>query len=264
MTARGAGLAAAALLLLAAPGRATAPPVPPAFSAGTLGAPPAGWEELRFESAPRPTAYRIVADGDDRVLEAVSQDSASLLYTVVDLEPSRVEQVAWRWRVDHTTTGARLDRKRHDDAAARVYVAFLWDPHLAGPWQEMVGAWQRLGYRLAARRHGRPLPFAALCYVWADAEAPGTRLPNPYYERSVEVVLRGPDAPLGSWVEERRDVRADFVAWFGFEPPPVSHFAVMTDTDNTGSAVVAHYGDIRLPPVTVRQPPAASEHATAP
>lgn len=245
---RGASAVVPVLLLIAATAVAAAaePPVPPAFSAGEVGSPPTGWRELRFDSVEHPTSYRVVTDGGERVLEAASHNGASLLYAAVDLDPARVERVAWRWKVERPTAGARLDRRRHDDAAARVYVAFLWDPGLAGPWQRLVGPWQRLAYRMATRKHRQPLPFAAICYVWADAEPPGTVLPNPSYERSVQVVLRGPSDPVGAWVAEERDARADFVAWFGFEPPPVSHLAVMTDSDDTGGAAVARYGDLRL------------------
>ncbi len=46
------------------------------------------------------------------------------------------------------------------------------------------------------------------------------------------------------WVHHRRDVRADYAALFGREADTVAGVAVMTDTDNSGTACVSHFGDI--------------------
>ncbi len=48
----------------------------------------------------------------------------------------------------------------------------------------------------------------------------------------------------GEWVDERRDVRTDYRQMFGEEPASVDAVAIMTDTDNTGAAASAWYGDI--------------------
>ena len=52
------------------------------------------------------------------------------------------------------------------------------------------------------------------------------------------------DALAGRWVEERRNVRADFKALFGKDVRYVDAVAIMSDTDNTGGSAVAYYGDI--------------------
>lgn len=66
--------------------------------------------------------------------------------------------------------------------------------------------------------------------------------------RSALVVVRVGLAPLGQWVEERRNVVADYRAAFGEDPPRVSALAIMTDTDNTDEMALASSGPISLSP----------------
>ena len=55
--------------------------------------------------------------------------------------------------------------------------------------------------------------------------------------------MSGP-AELGRWIDERRDVLADYRTLFGEDPPMISGVAIMTDTDGTGESALAWYGDI--------------------
>jgi hypothetical protein len=84
---------------------------------------------------------------------------------------------------------------------------------------------------------GQRLPGATLCYVWAPLVPAGQVLPNAHTRRMRWIVLQGQGAPLGSWREERRDLRADFLRAFGdeaTEPPPLVAVLVGADADNTG------------------------------
>jgi len=67
-----------------------------------------------------------------------------------------------------------------------------------------------------------------------------------YTERVRMLVLESGAARLGEWVEERRDVHADYRRAFGTEAPPITGVAIMTDTDDTGETATAWYGDIAL------------------
>jgi hypothetical protein len=67
----------------------------------------------------------------------------------------------------------------------------------------------------------------------------------------VEYVIESGEDRAGRWIEERRDVYRDFVRVFDFPPPPISHVAVMSDADDTGSQSVAWYGDIELLPAVL-------------
>ncbi|MCG6963561.1 MAG: DUF3047 domain-containing protein [Acidobacteria bacterium] len=205
---------------------------------------PNGWQELTFRHVRRHTTYTLVADGGQTVLRAEAHDGASLLYTRTDLPSGTYRDVRWRWKVDRTPKGADLRYRHGDDAAARVYVAFRYRPVL-------VPLLQRWHYLLARNRYGEYPPYAGISYVWAHQTAPHTVLRNPLLSRSVEYVIESGEDRAGRWIEERRDVYRDFVRVFDFPPPPISHVAVMSDADDTGSQSVAWYGDIELLPAVL-------------
>jgi hypothetical protein len=58
------------------------------------------------------------------------------------------------------------------------------------------------------------------------------------------VVVDSGAADLGRWVAHERDVAADYRRAFGEAPPAVKGVVVSTDTDNTGEAAEAYYGDV--------------------
>ena len=70
--------------------------------------------------------------------------------------------------------------------------------------------------------------------------------PNAYTGRAMMLVVESSAARVGQWVQAERNVLEDYRRAFGEDPPPVSGIAVMTDTDQTGEAVTAWYGDIGL------------------
>ena len=175
----------------------------------------AGWEEKVFDGK---TRYETVRRDGRTVVRATSRGTASGLYLRrrVDLDATPI--LRWTWRVDGTLGDVDERTRAGDDYAARVYVirshpVFLWRTR-------------------------------AVSYVWASNRAAGETWPNAYTDASRHVAVRSGDARAGQWVDERRDVRADFRALFGESVRHVDAVAIMTDTDDTGGAAVAYYGDI--------------------
>ena len=199
-----------------------------------------GVRELAFAGI-RPSSYATVEDGGAGVLVATAERSASLRYARVELDASTRPMLRWRWRVDALPAGGDLRQRGTDDAGARVYVGFRYS-------SGMVSVGQRMAYWMARRRHGEYPPFAGVAYVWAAAPAAGTVLTHPEYPRLLEIVVRSGNTGLGAWHDEERDVVADYVAAFGVMPPPISHVAVMSDADDTGSCSRARFSDIVLVP----------------
>lgn len=211
-----------------------APPADPA-------APPAGWEPLTFSRVPRHTRYTVVRDGERWVLRAQSEAAASGLYRPLDVDPKIYRVLSWRWKVEGVLAKADPRRKEGDDYAARVYVAFQYDPAAASVWER-----SRFGaYRLI---YGRYPPGLVLNYVWESRLPAGTVLPNAYTDRARIVVARSGAAEAGRWVTETRDVYEDFRRIMGAEPPRIVGIALMTDTDDTGERAVAYYDAITLGP----------------
>jgi hypothetical protein len=230
------------LLLLAVTVHATEPLrlgdfTPPTDPTG----PPAGWEPLTFARVARHTRYAVVPEGPRWVLRAESDAAASALYRPLDLDPRVYRVLSWRWKVEGVLATSDPRRKEGDDYAARVYVAFRYDPATAGIWER-----SRFGaYRLL---YGRYPPGLVLSYVWESRLPVGTVLDNAYTARARIVVARSGAADAGRWVTETRDLYEDFRRIIGGEPPRIVGIALMTDTDDTRERAVAYYDALTIGP----------------
>ena len=71
----------------------------------------------------------------------------------------------------------------------------------------------------------------------------GTVTESPFNGRAKIKVLRSGEGLLGSWVNEKVNVKEDYIKLFGSEPPDVEAIAIMSDADNTRSFVEADYDD---------------------
>jgi hypothetical protein len=180
-----------------------------------------GWENRwRSQNLGRGrTSYTVVDDDGSRVLRAMSEDAGSAVIRRLYLDPLTDGTIEWRWRIAGNLTGNTRERERAgDDYTARLFVVF--------------------GSGGSIRD--------ALCYVWASEEPPGSMYPSPYVKSVAMIVLRSGDARVGEWVTERRDVLADYRAFFGEEPEAPTAIALMVDTDDTGTNGQAWFDDIRL------------------
>jgi hypothetical protein len=233
-------MACAAVAMAAATASAQLAVAP--FSSARPGAQlPDGWSERHARGAPPPRAS-LVDDGGDTVLELDSEAAAGAIVHAASIDPSATPILAWRWKVDRVVARANLERREGDDFAARVYVFFDL-PLEALPF---AARWK---VRLARLLYGDAVPAAAICYVWDNVHAPGTTAWNAYTDRVRMVVLQSGAANVGRWVEERRDLAADFRAAFGAQSGPVPRVGGIgagNDTDQTGERVVARFGDFRF------------------
>jgi hypothetical protein len=188
-----------------------------------------------------PTPHFAVTDIDGRrVLR--EQSDAAYGNLVHPREDTRAGTLSWRWRVDRAVAGVDLRRKEGDDTALKVCA--LFDMPLGD-----VPFLERQLQRLASSRAGERLPTATLCYVWDSSLPAGTLLANAYSKRVRYLVTQGTQGATGRWIEERRDLAADFLRAFGDESrevPPLSAVAIGADTDNTGSSSLGHVEALRL------------------
>jgi len=220
------GRAFAAMLLALASGLAAQP----APLLAPLGEPPA-WAAapLPAQKLP-PTRFELVELEGVRSLRIVTEGSYGNLVHQVSPAAAQSRTLRWRWRLDEAIAGADLKTRAGDDAAVKVCALFdLPD--------ERIPFVERQLMRVARLASGQRLPGATLCYVWAPLAAAGQVLPNAHTRRMRWMVLQGQGAPLGSWREERRDLRADVLRAFGdeaAEPPPLLAVLVGADADNTG------------------------------
>ncbi|RRJ82391.1 DUF3047 domain-containing protein [Aestuariirhabdus litorea] len=202
------------------------------------GQPPTGWQPLTF-SGREPTQYHFLNDKGRPLVCADAKGSASGLIYRIDAPVEQYPYLAWRWRISNTYEKARLGQRDGDDFPARVYISFAYQPEQAGFGQRI----QYEGYRLI---YGEYPPQAVLNYVWGSAEAAGAMAVSPYVDNSMMLVVRGRGDVTDQWLEERRDIAADYRRAFNAEPPPISGIALMSDADNTGEQASACFAEIRL------------------
>ncbi len=212
------------------------------FSKQAAGGLPPDWKPLTFRNIDKHTVYTLVKDGNTTVLKADSNAAASGLtrdLSALNFNIRDTPILKWRWKIANLIKSADIATKEGDDYPARVYVTFRYDP-------ERAGAGMRMQYGLAKTLYGEYPPHAGINYVW-DGKAPlGTMTPNAYTSRAMMFVVESGAKRVGEWVEVERNVYEDYKRAFKEEPPPVLGIAVMTDTDSTGEAATAWYGDMSL------------------
>jgi hypothetical protein len=181
----------------------------------------AGW---RFIAAPGRRAARAWQEADATL---VMEADRAVGFLVRPLTPAEAQapRLAWRWRVDAAPPGSDLSVAGADDRPAAV--------HLAYP---AAGGFPSFGSLLGLGA----LSGRLLSYVWGGTAPPGTRLATPGSRgRAAQVVRRGPEAPLGTWLADAAEPAADFRAAFGEAAPAPTHVIFSVDTDDLGGRALA-------------------------
>ena len=173
------------------------------------------WEEKVFSGK---TTYETFQVDGRAVVRATSRGTASGLFRKQRIDLAKTPILEWTWRVEGTLGDIDERTREGDDYAARVYV-IRSDP---------VFFWRT----------------RAVNYVWASTRTVGETWPNAYTGNARHIAVQSGDERAGRWVTERRNVRADFRALFGKEFRYIDAVAIMSDTDNSGGAALAYYGDI--------------------
>ncbi|MEB3221777.1 MAG: DUF3047 domain-containing protein [Candidatus Sericytochromatia bacterium] len=203
----------------------------PAGRAGTADAPRllgdlsaaawATWENTtHFPWEPR-NVYTRLDTPQGPVVRVDSQGAASMLLRHVTLDVAREPIVTWRWRIAAPMRGADESDRSRDDCAARVH--FMW----------------------GLRSRADILSATGLAYVWGRARREGAMAPSPFTGQVGVFTLRSGERGAGAWQTERRDLDADYRAFFKQAPPgPVTAVVLLTDTDQTKVSATAWYGPV--------------------
>ncbi|MEX5729897.1 hypothetical protein Ga0609869_003250 [Rhodovulum iodosum] len=186
-----------------------------------------GWKEQRFSLL---SSNDYALDGDS--LGVRSDGTVSLLWTALPRDMWQGRRASWEWAVERSVPATDLTRRGGDDRNLSLYFLFL--PEAAA---------------LEARGKGvRALldnPQArVLMYVWGGAHPRGQVLPSPYLgARGRSVIQR--QAGTGA-AAERVDLRRDHRRAFGEPPQSLVGVAVSSDSDDTGTRVLARIADLRV------------------
>ena len=206
---------------------------------------PAGWSGWIITRAKAPTQYELVVDPYTQrvVLHASAQRAATGLRQRLDVDPTARPRIAWQWRVLRQVDGADVTDRYADDAPVRLLLFFDGDA-------DALPARERMLRETAKLLTGQPVPFATLMYVWDPRAAVGTVVPSSHTQQIKMVVAGSGNDRLGQWKQFERDYVADYTRAFGKPPGRLVGIGVLTDTDNTGTAIEAYYGDIALKPAS--------------
>lgn len=203
--------------------RPATPPIP-ADRLSLLDVARMGDHDWRHQRVSGRTDYYVVRAGGRLAVRAQGRTGASGLMRRVELDSTVCPVLHWNWRVDQVQRGSNLANKNGDDVAASLFLLF-GDP----------------GSGLL------PNKVPTLRYVWTGGtHAKDTVIDSPYLPGLVKsVVIRNGDAPLGSWLMERRDVHRDYERAFGEAPrATVQAILLFTDNDQTKQPVTAYYGKV--------------------
>lgn len=189
---------------------------------GQVGIPP-GWEGQAWGKTSG-FALSIVVDEGQRVLRLESRDDRATITR--DLRGSvslaRTPILRWRWKVITAPAGGDARRLETSDQAAQVYVT-----------------WPRPPALLRSRIIG---------YAWDTTAPAGTTFRSQKTGTVTYIILRSGLAEVGRWLDERRDVRADYRAIFGEEPPDPGAITLSIDSNDTHSHAESLIGPIRFSP----------------
>ena len=173
-----------------------------------------GWWQRRTRKK-KDLYYTVRSEGDDVFLRAETVGRATNAGRKADIRLQDFNVLKWRWRVHSLPEGANEEDRGKNDSGAAV--------------------------RLVFKR--RRLVPRTLKYVWSSSLPVGLETESPLSSKTKVIVLESGPEKLGEWIWEEVNAYEDYVRVFGGEPRLVRAIAVLTDGDNTGSAVKADYDD---------------------
>lgn len=198
---------------------------------------PQGWKSYRLPRKKAPTRYNVQRDGDNWFLRAASSESASAIYQELHLDIFSTPVLKWRWKIDHTLKKGDETRREGDDYAGRIYVTFEYEP-------EKTSFVDRVKRAVAEKLFDMKLPGKTVSYIWSNKLARDNAVFNPFTDNIIMIAVESGDRMSGQWLNEERDVLADYRRYFHEDPPKVTGIVIMTDTDNTRESTIGYYDEI--------------------
>jgi hypothetical protein len=185
------------------------------------------------------TAYTERTHNGLPIVYAESSASASMLRRQVRIEAGNHGKVSFSWRVSNLIPDADLTDRDASDSPARLILAFDGD-------HAKLSARNRMLFDLAHLLTGETPPFSTLMYVWDNKMPAEVVIHSGRTDRIRKIVIETGQLNVDTWRYYERDVVADYRKAFGDEPGPLIGVGLMTDSDNTRSAVKAWYGEVRI------------------
>lgn len=186
------------------------------FSKDKPGEFPRDWKVREDEGK---KVYSVREENGRRFLRAESAGLGIQAAKAYEWDLDAYPVLAWSWRPTVFPTGADERKSGTNDSAVAVYMLV---PHsrIRGP--------------------------KAVKYIWSEHVPVGSRLRSNGGLTHVRVLASGTDRK-GEWVEERVNVRDDYLKLFDtHDVPQPAGIAVLTDSDDTRSSAAGDYADFRV------------------
>ncbi len=175
------------------------------FAKATIGEFPPDWKVRKAEGK---RVYTVQEEGGRRFLRAVSGGTGIQAAKPSEWDLNRYPVLVWSWRAHEFPSGAN-EKDGKNDSVLAVYMLVPYSA-VRGP--------------------------TAVKYIWSERVPVGTRLESNWGLTKVRVLESGTER-RGQWVEERVNVRDDYLSYFGErEVPTPAGIAVLTDSDDTASS----------------------------
>jgi hypothetical protein len=183
------------------------------LNAGTLGLGrlPANWQVKVNHGKPE---FGVCADSEGPCLHLRSAKASFALQRDVEVDPSQMPYLTWRWKVTQLPAGGDFRHASTDDQAAQVLVAFSDRKVLTYLWDTTAPKGS------AASSSDIPLVhiFAVVCESGAEQ--------------------------ANRWVSENRNVAADYQRAYGKPAPPVKGLRLQINSQHTGTTAESYFGEV--------------------
>lgn len=173
---------------------------------------PPGWE-LKVVSG-KPDITLADQGGADPALHFRSYRSSYALERPVDVDPAQMPYLSWRWKVSQLPKGGDFRHSSTDDQAAQVMVAFT--------------------------------DHRVLTYLW-DSTAPQGTMESASSIPLIHIfaiVCRSGGADVNQWLQENRNIAADYQKAFGKMAPHVKGLRLQINSQHTGSSAESWFGEV--------------------
>jgi Protein of unknown function (DUF3047) len=172
---------------------------------------PAGWHLKVNRGKPD---FVLFSDGGGSSIRLKSVDSSFGLERAADVNPDETRYLTWSWKVTQLPARGDFRNAATDDQAAQLLVAFA-DRHI-------------------------------LSYIWDTSAPKGTEQGAGYIPLAhvFAIVCESGGAQTGRWVQEARDVAADYLRAYGKPAPHVKGLRIQINTQHTSTAAESYFGEV--------------------
>ena len=174
---------------------------------------PIGWELKENEGTPQ---ISIIKEGNDPVLHLLSDKASFGITKEIEVDLKEYPFLNFRWKAMELPTGGDFREKKTDDQAGQLYVVF--------------GT-----FKLTAKIVG---------YLWENKAPKHTTGVSPAWGKTRLIVLQSGTEKIGTWMQEKRNLYADYKELFGKEPSKTSLISIFINSQHTKSRAECYYGEI--------------------